>query len=223
MEATESKQNHCAECGHIWAGDGPCTNTGYCKVGWLGHLKIEYDECRAALPKLIADLESDDGGRDDLQELVIGIKHVFYRAAELVSDDVRGPFDVAVRAWDERREVLLAKRAAEVTAASRERWRRVTVDGVDITEHIAAMFDSIVGSLDWGSGFLSTEEIESIMIVADLVGFDAPDPDPTSAPDELLDGVSQAEVFSDGHRAQTRAAWRAQVRAKAQAMRGDSK
>jgi len=33
------------------------------------------------------------------------------------------------------------------------------------------MFDALVGSLDWGSGFLDAETIESVLIIAELAGF----------------------------------------------------
>lgn len=34
------------------------------------------------------------------------------------------------------------------------------------------MFDALVASLDWGSGFMDAETIESVLIVAELAGFD---------------------------------------------------
>lgn len=46
----------------------------------------------------------------------------------------------------------------------------------DVTEHVAAMYDAIVGSMDWGSGFLSAEEQCSILIIGKLAGWDLPDP-----------------------------------------------
>ena len=48
----------------------------------------------------------------------------------------------------------------------------ITIGKVDVTQHVAAMFDALVASLDWGSGFLDVETIESILIVAELAGFD---------------------------------------------------
>lgn len=52
---------------------------------------------------------------------------------------------------------------------------KIMIDGIDITEHVAAMFDAVVASLDWGSGFLATEDVESILIVGHLAGYDIPD------------------------------------------------
>lgn len=49
---------------------------------------------------------------------------------------------------------------------------RIMCDGVDITEHVAAMFDALVSSTDWGSGFLDDESIEGILTVGALAGFD---------------------------------------------------
>jgi hypothetical protein len=56
--------------------------------------------------------------------------------------------------------------------------KRITIGGTDVTEHVAAMFDAIVGSMDWGSGFLDVETIESILIVAELAGFEVPSCEP---------------------------------------------
>ena len=51
---------------------------------------------------------------------------------------------------------------------------KIMVGQYDVTQHVAAMFDALVGSMDWGSGFLTVEEIESILIVGRLAGFDWP-------------------------------------------------
>lgn len=80
----------------------------------------------------------------------------------------------------------------------------ITCGGVDITDHVAAMYDAIVHSLDWGSRFLCVEEIESILTVAELAGFDNPTSTPT-----FKDGAISDSDFG---------AWHAQVRAKARAM-----
>lgn len=103
-------------------------------------------------------------------------------------------------------------------AEDKEHWRRIAVDGADITEHVAAMFDAIVGSLDWGSGFLDTETIESILIVAELAGFDVPDVCPLDV--ALPDNPPLPKGVTTGPGGEATAAWRAQIRAKAQAMRG---
>jgi hypothetical protein len=52
---------------------------------------------------------------------------------------------------------------------------RIKIGSADVTEHVAAMFDALVNSLDWGSGFLDVETIESILIVAELAGFTVPE------------------------------------------------
>jgi hypothetical protein len=98
---------------------------------------------------------------------------------------------------------------------------RIKVGGADITEHVAAMYDAIVGSMDWGSGFLCTEEVESILIVGHLVGFEVPGPDPTadSVPPELIEGLSREEIFTQ--RDELSKVWAAQVAAKARALKND--
>lgn len=121
-----------------------------------------------------------------------------------------------------------------MTAAAKP---RIVIAGADVTEHVAAMFDALIGSLDWGSGFLDAETIEAILTVAELAGFTVPeshavDPpglEPYAKPAFL--GTSEehrAGKFRDAERAhfkdynERRAKaitdWQAQVRAKARAM-----
>jgi hypothetical protein len=108
--------------------------------------------------------------------------------------------------------------------ALRQNIRRITIGNADVTEHVAAMFDALIGSLDWGSGFLSSEEIESILIVAELAGFEAPEPHHVelagfeSSQEHLLALPARAEWRRK--RAEALEAWRAQIKAKAEAMRG---
>ncbi len=40
---------------------------------------------------------------------------------------------------------------------------KIMIGQFDITKHVAAMYDAIVSSLDWGSEFLDTETIVSIL------------------------------------------------------------
>lgn len=184
---------------------------------------------------MIAVLDTLDG-QDDGRVIpkVSGIQHQFEEALRLRSAGAQSLFEdfaarshlqEAIKRWSDRCTArAAAARAAELErqALARLQWRRVTVDGVDITEQIASMFDAICQSTDWGSGFLDTEEIENIIIVANLVGFDIPSPDPTSAPTELLEGRTQADVFDSGQRESIRDRWLAQVAAKAREMRGDA-
>lgn len=109
---------------------------------------------------------------------------------------------------------------------------KVTCRGADITEHVAAMFDALVCSLDWGSGFLDAETIESVLIVAELAGFDVGasrvDTEvpgfPTYQTVRAADPKATREQEHTQHRQwlQDRAkaieSWRAQVQAKARAM-----
>lgn len=43
---------------------------------------------------------------------------------------------------------------------------------VDITEGVRVMYDAVLGSMDWQSGFLDLEELEALGQVADACGFD---------------------------------------------------
>jgi hypothetical protein len=83
--------------------------------------------------------------------------------------------------------------------------RAIVIGTKDITEHVARMYDAIVGSLDWGSQFLDTETIESILIVGKLAGWKLVEPLPDS---EALRGVPW------GDRKAAIEKWRAQVQAK---------
>lgn len=53
---------------------------------------------------------------------------------------------------------------------------RITAHGpngeVDITDGVQVIYDQLVGSMDWGSGFLSTEEVATIRAVAAVCGFE---------------------------------------------------
>lgn len=54
-------------------------------------------------------------------------------------------------------------------------WQAVikTADGEhDITRELAVMYDAIIGSTDWGSGFLDREDVEALFRVAAICGFD---------------------------------------------------
>lgn len=53
---------------------------------------------------------------------------------------------------------------------------RIMIGHRDVTEQVADMFDAIVGSLDWGSAMLGTDEVMSILYIAKLMGWDTPSP-----------------------------------------------
>ena len=54
--------------------------------------------------------------------------------------------------------------------------KRITIDGLDITDHVAAMYDALVGSMDWGSGFLDDEQIEALLLVGEAAGWEMGSP-----------------------------------------------
>lgn len=45
----------------------------------------------------------------------------------------------------------------------------------EITEVVQIMYDIVVDSLDWGSGFLDGEEMERVLELAELCGFEVSD------------------------------------------------
>lgn len=166
-----------------------------CVYPWCpSHAKAAWAVIVADARKLAADLDQDDGSDRSIasnlhdrrvkvleathNDLFRKSRHIQPWQGESVDDILRDPISrwsarraMAVDA--ENREAKLATLAAQ--AEIRARWRRVAVDGVDITDHVAAMFDTLVGSLDWGSGFLDEDEIDSILTVADLVGLEPPE------------------------------------------------
>lgn len=44
-------------------------------------------------------------------------------------------------------------------------------DPTDITEGVQALYDLVIQSMDWGSGFLSIEDVEPIAKLAKACGF----------------------------------------------------
>lgn len=53
--------------------------------------------------------------------------------------------------------------------------RRALIDKKDVTEHVANMYDALIHSMDWGSEFLDTDQVESILLIGDMLGFNLPD------------------------------------------------
>lgn len=46
---------------------------------------------------------------------------------------------------------------------------------VDVTEGVQALYDHCVCSMDWGSGFLTIEDAEGIIRIAQTCGYEMPD------------------------------------------------
>lgn len=112
----------------------------------------------------------------------------------------------------ELRAAIAEKLDAERSANARANWRRIMIGGADVTEYVAAMYDALIQSTDWDSGFLCTEEVESILIVGQLAGFETP------ADHKLECQDAPPDERGDPTRA---AAWRAQIEAKARALSGE--
>jgi hypothetical protein len=85
------------------------------------------------------------------------------------------------------------------------------------------MYDCLIQSTDWGSGFLDAEEIENILIVGQLAGFSADYTDDVCPGLESCPGGSDARMSEwRQQRAERISAWRAQIEAKARALSGES-
>lgn len=86
------------------------------------------------------------------------------------------------------------------------RHNRIMIGAADVTDHVAALYDALVASMDWGSGFLDVETIEAALILADLAGFQS---------------VTVSKIRLPGP-PQLITAWREQVAAKARALAADA-
>lgn len=52
--------------------------------------------------------------------------------------------------------------------------KRVVIEGKDCTETIAQLYDHVVSSMDWGSGFLDLEEMDRVVDFAMFMGYEPP-------------------------------------------------
>jgi hypothetical protein len=50
----------------------------------------------------------------------------------------------------------------------------VTPGDVDVTEGVRTLYDLVISSMNWGSGFLSIEDVEGVIRVAQTCGFLVP-------------------------------------------------
>ncbi len=56
------------------------------------------------------------------------------------------------------------------------------------TEDLKVLFDALVSSMDFGSGFLDTEEVEALRNIAVLLGVDPTDATPSAFAAQYLHG-----------------------------------
>lgn len=220
----------CPDCGNTWSStdSATCTRTNYCPAAARANWAAASAEARV----LTAALDADDGTGDDgvlwSRASRVDLKFSAAGAAlRSVTEDqsAREPYLKARQRWIDRRSEVESKRRTEDAARAKLSWRRITIGNADITEHVAAMFDAIVGSADWGSGHLDSEEIEAILIVGQLAGFDVSNvtPDADSAPPDVLGEFPEASERPDEYnnrRSAIVAAWRRQIEAKARALAG---
>ena len=83
---------------------------------------------------------------------------------------------------DERTQAQEEARVAMEAASALKFRPRVTVwdptlggpVGEDVTEDVVSLLDALIGSLDWGSGFLSDEEVAAVTRLAGLLAFELP-------------------------------------------------
>ena len=61
----------------------------------------------------------------------------------------------------------------EMEKASRVKNRaRVLINDIDVTEDVVSILDALIGSLDWGSGFLSDDEVSAVEKLAQMLDFE---------------------------------------------------
>jgi hypothetical protein len=95
--------------------------------------------------------------------------------------------------------------------------RITTEHGVDVTEGVQAAYDLVLSSMDWGSGFLSIEDIEPLLRLALASGYDT---EPIAA--YIADSTSRPEdwwYIGAEDRKQRRQEWLESARAKIEALR----
>lgn len=61
-------------------------------------------------------------------------------------------------------------------------------DGTDITEAVQILYDIVHQSMDWGSGMLDNEEMEKVIDLAVLLGFEVP-PIPYNSAEQMVSVV----------------------------------
>ena len=104
---------------------------------------------------------------------------------------------------------------------------KIIADGADITEHVQSMFDALVGSLDWGSGFLDDETIHSILLVGRVLGVEIPDDAKCKSRDATLPFKEEGEDWNNFQERRMAALrwWKAQetarIDAELKALRGE--
>jgi len=86
--------------------------------------------------------------------------HLLGRAEELHEDP-------RVRAQAEARTSFLK-------ASQNQRRPRVLIGETDVTEDVVSVLDCLIGSLDWGSGFLDEEEANAARRLARILNFEDP-------------------------------------------------
>lgn len=78
---------------------------------------------------------------------------------------------------------------------------KIMIGTVDVTHAVADMYDALLSSGEWGSGFLDTEQVSSVLAIGKLMGWDEPALPPSVVPgQQLLSrvekdlGISQREA-----------------------------
>jgi hypothetical protein len=78
---------------------------------------------------------------------------------------------------------------------------KIMIGTVDVTHAVADMYDALLSSCEWGSGFLDTEQVSSVLAIGKLMGWDEPRLPPSVVPgQQLLSrvekdlGISQREA-----------------------------
>lgn len=89
-----------------------------------------------------------------------------------------GEFHQHIWQTTDERELAQQEAACEFIQASKRTARpHITLAppgellGQDITEDVVSIVDALINSLDWGSGFLTDEEVQAVSRLARLLNF----------------------------------------------------
>src|SRR5579864_2724285 len=78
---------------------------------------------------------------------------------------------------------------------------KIMIGTVDVSSAVADMYDALLSSCDWGSGFLDTEQVSSVLVIGKLMGWDAPVLPPSVVPGQQLLSRVEKDLGMSQHEA----------------------
>ena len=71
--------------------------------------------------------------------------------------------------WEARWKAQKEAEKSMLAASKRVNRASAKIGDIDVTEDVVSVLDALVGSLDWGSGFLDDDEIAAVSRLAELL------------------------------------------------------